>query len=412
MKVIKRNGSEEDFSINKIVSAIEKAMGRVGAIDSDLAFSVASEVEDEVREREGVVAVDEVHEVVENTLMDMKLHDIAREYITYRELHKPDIYRKRISIKPYEYPHLLQYVDAIRHSYWLHTEFNYSPDIHDIRSTMNTAERTAAVRAMLAISQIESAVKTFWGKVHDHLPKPEIAKVGATFSESEVRHEDTYSNVLELLGLNEEFDRLFSNPVIAGRISYLNKANQYKDSDDPREYFRTIILFSMLIENVSLFSQFLIVKSFNRHRRMLKGISNGIEATSKEENIHAMFGFDLVNIIKQENPHWWTDEVQNEIMEMMVEAEQSESRVLDWIYEEGDISYIPKRIAKAYVRKRINDSLEAIGLPKLFVIAEEDAEQFMWFDDEVNVSKDNDFFNKRTTDYTKRTQSISAEDLI
>ena len=58
----------------------------------------------------------------------------------------------------------------------------------------------------------------------------------------------------------------------------------------------------MFVENVSLFSQFLIMMAFNKHKNVLKGISNAVEATSKEEDIHARFGFELVNIIREENP--------------------------------------------------------------------------------------------------------------
>ena len=45
--------------------------------------------------------------------------------------------------------------------------------------------------------------------------------------------------------------------------------------------------------------------AFNKHKNMLKGISNVVEATSKEEQIHGDFGIDLINIIKKENPQWF-----------------------------------------------------------------------------------------------------------
>ena len=61
---------------------------------------------------------------------------------------------------------------------------------------------------MLAISQIEVAVKSFWGDLYHRIPKPEIGSVGSTFAESEVRHADAYSHLLEILGLNSEFKEL------------------------------------------------------------------------------------------------------------------------------------------------------------------------------------------------------------
>ena len=50
---------------------------------------------------------------------------------------------------------LNEYVDAIRHSYWVHTEFNFTSDIQDFKVHLDEQERTALERAMLAISQIE-----------------------------------------------------------------------------------------------------------------------------------------------------------------------------------------------------------------------------------------------------------------
>ena len=65
-------------------------------------------------------------------------------------------------MKPYEYPELLEYVDAIRHSYWIHTEFNFTSDIQDFKVNVSEQERNALKNTMLAIAQIEVSVKTFW----------------------------------------------------------------------------------------------------------------------------------------------------------------------------------------------------------------------------------------------------------
>ena len=114
---------------------------------------------------------------------------------------KNNIFKKRVSLKPYEYPELAEYVNAIRHSYWIHTEFNYTSDIQDFKSNLSEVEQDSIKKTMLAISQIEVAVKNFWGDIYIKMPKPEIAAVGITFAESEVRHHDAYSHLLEILGL-------------------------------------------------------------------------------------------------------------------------------------------------------------------------------------------------------------------
>src|SRR5690606_36811228 len=101
---------------------------------------------------------------------------------------------------------------------WIHTEFNYTSNIQDFRSRLTPIEKNAIKSAMLAISQIEVAVKTFWGDIHHRMPKPEVGSVGATFAESEVRHHDAYSHLLEILGLNNEFENLKKKPLIMRRV--------------------------------------------------------------------------------------------------------------------------------------------------------------------------------------------------
>jgi ribonucleoside-diphosphate reductase beta chain len=411
MLVLKRSGDIETFDNEKIQVAIRKAMKQVGKLDESLAKNLAEEATAIVGSAaENVVHVDFIHTTVENLLMSKSLHDIAREYITYRFANKPDMFRKRIYLKPYEYPELLEYVDAIRHSYWIHTEFNYSSDIQDMKVNITPEEANIVKNAMLAIAQIEVQVKTFWAKVGDKLPKPEVQSVGATFAESEVRHADAYSNLLELMNLNEEFKKLIEVPAIKERIAYLDQSIIFPV--DNKDYFHNIILFSMFVENVSLFSQFLIMMSFNKHRNILKGISNAVEATSKEEDIHARFGFDIVNIIKRENPKWFSEETKQRIIKLCLQAYEAEAHIVDWIYGDIDLDFLPKALVKEFIKDRFNQSMNAIGLENIFDVNREMVKQTAWFAEEMLGTKNVDFFVKRSTAYSKRTKSFTEDDLF
>jgi ribonucleoside-diphosphate reductase beta chain len=348
--------------------------------------------------------------------MELNYFDTAKAYIIYRnerkKMRERDIFRKRQNLKPYEYPELSEYVDAIRHSYWIHTEFKFTSDVQDFHVNVNDVERNAIKNAMLAIAQIEVAVKTFWGDVYKKMPKPEIGAVGSTFAESEVRHADAYAHLLEILGLNHEFKRINEIPVLQERVAYLDKMISLSRTDENKQYAHSILLFSLFIEHVSLFSQFLIMMSFNKHRDLFKGISNAVEATSKEEQIHGLFGIDLINIIRDEHPEWFDEEMKRKIVEACEEAYVAESRVVDWIYEAGELDFLPSGNVKEFIKHRFNNSLAAIGLPRHFDINEAVLEETDWFDNEVIATKHTDFFNKRSINYNKRSQSVTSADLF
>lgn len=325
---------------------------------------------------------------------------------------KRDIFKPRKNLKPYEYPELEKYKEAIQHSYWLHTEYNYTSDIQDYKVNVMPHERNAIKNTMLAIAQIEVDVKTFWGKLYDRLPKPEFGNVGYTFSDSEVRHSDAYAHLLELLGLNTAFEKIDEIPALNNRVEYLKRHNKYLLSGDNRDFTISLLLFSSAIEHISLFSQFLIIMSFNKYKNLFSGMSNAIEATSKEEQLHGEFGIDLVNTIKQEHPEWFDENLKKDVYDIFQSMYKSEIDLLDWIFEEGELDFLPKYTIQEFIKNRLNNSLEAIGLERIFDVDEKEVEKTYWFDDEVVATKHVDFFAKRSINYTKRSRSITADDLF
>ena len=420
-QIIKRDFDIKSFDLDKITEAIHKAMVAVEVGTQQDAQDVSLSVYTKLLERknkhhEYIPTIEEVQDIVETQLMESKFTDVAKAYIIYRnkrsQKRESDIFEKRINLKPYEYPHLYEYVPAIRHSYWIHSEFNFTSDIQDFKSRLSDSERSAIKNTMLAISQIEVAVKSFWGDLYHRIPKPEIGSVGSTFAESEVRHADAYSHLLEILGLNSEFKELKKKPSIMKRVRYLETALKNSKSDDNKEYAEAILLFSLFIEHVSLFSQFLIIMAFNKHKNMLKGISNVVEATSKEEQIHGDFGIDLIKIIKSENPDWFDEDYKERIQDMCRKAFKAESGIIDWIFEKGELDFLPKTQINEFIKDRFNRSLESIGVDKVFETDEEVLKDTEWFNDEIIGTKHGDFFVKRSINYSKRTQSITADDLF
>jgi ribonucleoside-diphosphate reductase beta chain len=416
--IIKRDGSAEHFKENKISNAIAKAGKETGEFNEEEASKITDKVLGLINSKQDQqnLTVERIQDYVEEVLLNSSFKKTAKAYIIYREkrnqMRKRNIFKHRLNLKPYEYPELEEYKSAIQHSYWLHTEFNYTSDIHDYKVNVSEVERNVLKNAMLAIAQVEVAVKAFWGDLHNRLPKPEIGAVGASFSESEVRHHDAYSHLLEILGLNDEFKRIQDIPALSQRVDYLTQAAKYAKTDDDRDFTLSILLFSLFIEHVSLFSQFLIIMSFNKHKNLFKGMSNVIEATSKEEQIHGLFGIDIVNTIREERPEWFDENMESKVYEMCKISYESEEKVIDWIYENGDLDFLPKKLVKDFVKNRLNNSLSSVGYNRIFDVNEKMLQETDWFDDEIVSTKHVDFFVKRSVNYSKRTKSITADDLF
>jgi ribonucleoside-diphosphate reductase beta chain len=322
------------------------------------------------------------------------------------------IFDKRISYKPFEYPEVMQYTEAINKAYWVHSEIDFTADVQDFHSHLSPAEKNAVKSALLAIAQIEVAVKSFWGNLYHHMPKPEFNGLGATFAECEFRHSEAYSRLLEVLGYSDEFEDIIEVPVVSERIAYLTEALSKVKSNDPKEYTMSLVLFSILIENVSLFSQFAIILSFTRFKGLMKNVSNIIAWTSVDEQIHANAGIYIFNTIKKENPGMIDETFKADIVRMVKKSIEVEEAIIDWIFREGELDNIKKVELTNFMKVRTDDSLKQIGFEPLFNVDQSKGNALQWFEEEVFANSMDDFFAKRPVDYTKFDKSISANDLF
>jgi ribonucleoside-diphosphate reductase beta chain len=323
-----------------------------------------------------------------------------------------NLFESRENLKPYEYSDFIDYTDAIRNSYWVHTEFNFEGDVQDFRVDCTPTEKEIIKKTMLAIAQIEVKVKTFWANTYDKMPKPEVGSVGMTFAESEVRHMDAYSHLLDILGIEDEFEEITEVPAIRDRIDYLDDCIEDAEKASKEEYAQSILLFSTFVEHVSLFSQFLIMTSFDKYDKRFKGIANAVEATSKEEQIHGLFGQELVRKMQNENPELFGDEFEDKIQNACRKAYDAEIGVLDWIFSEGELDFLPRKYIDEFVKERFNKSLDNVNVEPIFDTDDDLLEETRWFDEDIMMTKDNDFFSKRSTTYNKHTKSVTKEDMF
>lgn len=323
------------------------------------------------------------------------------------------IFEERKNLKPYEYGGLIQFWEAIQHAYWIHSEYNFTSDIQDFHTKLDDYERWVVERTMLAISQVEVAVKSFWWNVGWFLKKPEIQAVWAVFAESEVRHANLYSHVIELLGLNSRFESLLEVPCMKERYNYLSSMS-LKQEATPKELLKSLILFSLLTEHCALFSQFYILMRFNKEKNVFSWIVNWVQASTAEEQIHWDFWIALINIIRKEHPELFTKELEKEVYDMVDKAYDAEFETLMRILWDDPVHEFDYEV-QAFLEDRYDRSLIAMWYQEHFpqhAIKDETLEKTQWFYDELLTTTHTDFFAKRSINYTKKNKSFTDDDLF
>ena len=254
----------------------------------------------------------------------------------------------------------------MHNGFWTDKEFSFSSDIQDFNVHLNEDEREMIIRTLSAIGQIEVAVKKFWSKLGDNLPHPSLTDLGYVMANVEVIHNNAYERLLKVLGLEDVFEENLKLDFIEGRVKYLRKYNHKFYKDSKKQYVYALTLFTLFVENVSLFSQFYVINWFNRYRNVLKDTGQQVKYTRNEENIHALAGIKIINTIRSEHPELFDDELEERIASEAKAAFVAESYLVDWMVNGFNEKGLNADILKEFIKNRINDSLEKIGFDSDF----------------------------------------------
>lgn len=322
------------------------------------------------------------------------------------------IFDEQISRKPDRYSWAQDFISVMHEGFWTHKEFSFSSDVQDFKVNLSEEEQAVIVRTLSAIGQIEVAVKKFWAKLGDNLPHPSLTDLGYVMAGVEVIHNNAYQRLLEVLGMEDVFEQNLKLDVVAGRVNYLRKYTHRFYKDSKKQYVYALALFTLFIENVSLFSQFYIILWFGRYRNVIKDTTQQVTYTKNEELIHGKVGAKLINTIREECPELFDKDLEDKIMHEAQEAFNAESKIIDWIMGDWSGQRVNPTVLKEYVKSRINDSLKDIGFQPLFAIDEVLARDFEWMNEEVLANNAVDFFYQRPVDYAKANKTFDINDLV
>jgi ribonucleoside-diphosphate reductase beta chain len=322
------------------------------------------------------------------------------------------IFNEQVSRKPNRYPWTEQFIEAMHNGFWTDKEFNFKSDVQQFKVSLTDQEREVIVRTLSAIGQIEVAVKTFWAKLGDNLPHPSMQDLGYVMANVEVIHNNAYERLLNVLDLEDIFEENLKLEWIQGRVKYLRKYTHKFYKDSKKQYLYALILFTLFVENVSLFSQFYIINHFARFKNVLKDTDQQVKYTRNEENIHALVGIKIINTIREEYPELFDSELESKIAHEAVQAFESESKIVDWMINGLNEESLSAPILKEFIKNRINESMAQIGFKKVFEIDQDLLSSTTWFDEELLGNNMTDFFHSKDTGYSKKSQCFDEFELF
>jgi len=322
------------------------------------------------------------------------------------------IFDEQVSRKPDRYPWANEYMDAMEAGHWTPNEFTFTSDLQQYKTELTEREQTIVKNALSAIGQIEISVKKFWSRLGDNLPHPSMSDLGITMAHIEVIHNKAYEKLLDVLQMQDVFEENMKLDIIQGRVKYLRKYLDKHYKDNRKQYIYSLVLFTLYVENVSLFSQFYIINWFNRYKNVLKDTAQQVAYTAKEETLHAMAGIKIINTIREELPELFDEELEERILHEAEQSYKAEAKIIDWMIGEYSDENLNADILKEYVKKRLNDSLHEIKFKKIFKVDEELIKKSVWMDEDVLGNSMTDFFHKRPTEYSKKTQSFNEDNLF
>lgn len=321
------------------------------------------------------------------------------------------VFEKGLYLDP-KYNKFDRYVRIMHRGRW--TPAKYEKNIKDIdmphyHNVLPKLDKEVIKRCILLVSMVEDKVKMFWSLLFLDYPHTIFGDVAGEFGSSEVTHRRSYHSLADVLGIDT--NDITKYPILEKRLAYLTK---YLEKD-PKiigkgRLLKKLVLFTSLVEKGSLFTQFYILMSYNKHKRGLSTISALQKSTAKEEEVHYSFGIELINTIKEEYPQLWSDYLVELVEKNIQMAYDAELALIDWMFEEG----VPEHLTKEEVINFLNYNFTIISndLNLGLTFEYDDAlyiEKNYWFTVATKAPTNPDFFDNATGDYSSEEEELDLD---
>lgn len=299
-----------------------------------------------------------------------------------------------------KYPTAIKAAETQLDIFWHPNEIAVEKDINDMRVNLTDSEYHGVMTVLKLFTIYELfAGAEYWGdRVMKDFPRPDIQRMASAFSFFELNvHAPFYDKINKLLGLSSEdfYTGYVNDPVLKDRMDFVDKYVNHENT------LVSLGVFSM-VEGAVLYSSFAFLKHFqNNGKNKMVNIGAGIAFSVRDEALHAKGGAWLFRELSSELGLSDSEKnvVENKIYKAAEKVYEHESRIIDMIFEKGDIKGITKVQLNNFVKSRINECLLDLGLEKIYEVKYNPISD--WFYKSINGGQFHDFFFKIGSDYNR-----------
>ena len=308
---------------------------------------------------------------------------------------------------PFKYDWAWQkYLDGCA-NHWMPQEINMNADIALWKDPngLTDDERTIIKRNLGFFSTADSLVaNNLVLAVYRHITNPECRQYLLRQAFEEALHTHAYQYAVESLGLDEGeiFNMYREVPAVARKAEWALPFTQYLADphfhtgtpENDQRLLRELVAFYVIFEGLFFYVGFVQILSMGRRNKMT-GTAEQFQYILRDESMHMNFGIDVINQIKIENPHLWTEAFKQELVTMIRDAVALESQYAHDTMPRGVLG-LNAPMFEEYLQFIANRRCAQIGLPEQYPGA---SNPFPWMSEVLDLKKEKNFFETRVTEY-------------
>ena len=310
-----------------------------------------------------------------------------------------------LTLRPMQYPVFFDmFKDGIKNT-WTVEEVDFSTDLVDLRSRLTPAEIHLIQRLVAFFATGDSIVSNnLVLNLYKHINSPEARLYLSRQLFEEAVHVQFYLTLLDNYVPDPDaraaaFAAVENIPSISKKADFcmkwmdsIQKLDELRTPDEQKQFLLNLVCFAGCIEGLFFFAAFAYVY-FLRSRGLLNGLAAGTNWVFRDESCHLEFAFEVVNVVRAQEPDLWDAQLEKDIVTMLHEAVDAEAQFAEDLLS-GGVAGLSLRDMRQYLGYVADSRLQRLGIGPAF-----NTKNPFSFMDLQDVQELTNFFERRVSAY-------------